>query len=168
VDDVVVLLGAPGSGKSTIGEHLGASGLRWREWEPVIIARWGTRDRFVASKGEALTWLHQEIRAWIEVGGRPAVLETTGLSDAPLLADLMGAGRALVVRLDVSEGEAMRRIAAREPGRHLSDDPEDSRRVWAAFQERVVPEVAVDLVIVSDVVSVDAAADAILEVLETR
>ncbi len=34
---VVVLVGAPGSGKSTIGELLGASGFRWREWEPIIL-----------------------------------------------------------------------------------------------------------------------------------
>jgi hypothetical protein len=91
---VVVLLGAPGSGKSTIGRALGARGLRWRDWEPVIVERWGSREDFIARKAEALPALHREILDWIGSDTTPAVVETTGLSDAPLLARLAESGGA--------------------------------------------------------------------------
>ena len=39
---IVVLLGPPGSGKSTIGGALGHVGFRWREWESYILDRWKT------------------------------------------------------------------------------------------------------------------------------
>src|SRR5262245_34046791 len=62
VRDVVVLLGAPGSGKTTVGEELARRGLRWREWELWILEQWSPRDAFLAQKAEALPALHQAIR----------------------------------------------------------------------------------------------------------
>ena len=165
VVDVVVLLGAPGSGKTSVGERLGASGLRWREWEPLIVERWGSRETFAAAKHEALPALHQEIRDWISGRGAPAVFETTGLSDAPFLAELKGSGGAFVVRLDVPETEALRRIAARERGRHLTDESHDNQRVWAAFHERVVPNTAVDLVIDTTEESIESSVRTIIDAL---
>jgi hypothetical protein len=85
VGRVVVLLGPPGSGKSTVGAVLGGLGLRWRDWEPMILERWGSREEFVAAKPVALPWLHDEIVHWIDSDDVLAVIETTGLSDAPLL-----------------------------------------------------------------------------------
>ena len=166
--DVVVLLGAPGSGKSSVGERLGANGLRWREWEPVIVDRWGSRERFIAAKDEALPALHQQIRDWVAGDGAPAVFETTGLSDAPLLVELRRSGGAYVVRLDVTEREALRRVAAREGGRHLTDELEDNRRVWVAFHERVVPDTEVDLVIDTDTEPIDAVVRTIITALADR
>jgi shikimate kinase len=132
---VVVLLGAPGSGKSTVGEELARRGLRWRDWEVVIVERWGSRDNFVAHKDEALPQLHAEIVEWIDGEGALAVIETTGLSDAPLLDRLERDRDAYVVRLDVSEREAAARVAQREPNRHLSDAVDANRAVWRAFYE---------------------------------
>jgi shikimate kinase len=168
VVEVVVLVGAPGSGKSSIGRRLGQLGLRWRDWEAAIVERWGTRDAFVARKAEALPALHDEIVGWIGSDRTPAVFETTGLSDAPLLARLAASGGALVVRLDVGEEEALRRVAQRERGRHLSDEPEPNRQVWRAFQERVAPRLPVDLVIDTHELSIDAAAARIVDALGTE
>jgi adenylate kinase family enzyme len=47
----VVLLGAPGSGKTTVGEELARRGLRWREWELWILEQWGSWARSAASTG---------------------------------------------------------------------------------------------------------------------
>jgi GNAT superfamily N-acetyltransferase/shikimate kinase len=144
---VVVLLGPPGSGKSAIGDALAARGLRWRDWEPDIVARWGSRGAFVARKAEALPLLHAEMRAWIAAAGPPSVVETTGLSDAAFLDALAAEHACLVVRLDVTEEEALRRVAARPRGRHLSDGIEPNRAVWRAFRDRVAPHRRADLVV---------------------
>jgi shikimate kinase len=144
---VVVLLGPPGSGKSTVGAELGRLGFRWREWEPLILSRWGTRDRFVAAKAEALPALHAEIRAWVESAGPPAVIESTGLSDRALLDGFEAAGGSHVVRLEVPEDVALDRVAVREQGRHLTDDVDANRRIWHEFAAEVAPHRRADLVI---------------------
>jgi shikimate kinase len=162
VSDVIVLLGAPGSGKSTVGEALGARGFRWRDWEPVILERWGTRDAFIAEKKHALQLLHDEIVKWVSSDQTPAVLESTGLSDEPLLSQLVESRGAFIVRLDVPEDEALRRIAEREQGRHLSDALEVNRVVWRAFHEHVVPRRRADLVVDTAAQSVESTVEAII------
>jgi shikimate kinase len=163
---VVVLLGVPGSGKSAIGEELARRGLRRRDWEIAIVERWGTREQFIADKTRALPRLHAEILEWIHEAGPIAVIETTGLSDAPLLAELERSGSAVVVRLDVSEDEADRRVAARAQGRHLSDDAAANRAIGRAFRQHVLPRQRADLVIDTEEVSIGAAADSILCALD--
>jgi shikimate kinase len=143
----VVLLGPPGSGKSTVGAELGRLGFRWREWEPEILARWGSRAEFLARKAEAVPELHGRILAWVTAPGAPAVVETTGLSDAPLLDALARDHACLVVRLDVSEDAALRRVAEREAGRHLADEAGANRAVWQAFYAVAAPARHADLVV---------------------
>ena len=147
---VVVLIGPPASGKTTVGAELGRHGFRWREWEVEILARWGSRSEFVARKATALPALQRDIRAWIEDDGPRAVIESTGLSDGAFLDALAVALPCFVVRFDVSANEATRRLAARAPGRHLTDDPAGNLRVRREYEARVLPNRAVDLVIDSD------------------
>jgi shikimate kinase len=164
VAQVVVLLGPPGSGKTSIGEALAQRGFRWREWEVWILERWGDREGYLRDKATALSELHAEVRRWIAAGPTTAVLETTGLSDAPLLDDLDARGAAFVVRLDVPADEARRRVAERSRGRHLSDDPERNESVWRACRA-VAASRRTDLVIDTSVVPVPAAAARIEEAL---
>jgi shikimate kinase len=162
---VVVLLGAPGSGKSTVGEALGRRGLRWRDREPEILARWGSRTGFAAAKAEALPALHAEIRAWVAEGGAPAVVESTGLSDAPLLDALARVHECLVVRLDVSADGAAARVTGRAAGRHLTDDAGANRAVWQAFEDAVVPARAAHLVVDTESLGPEAIADVVEDAL---
>jgi shikimate kinase len=165
VGRVVVLLGAPGSGKSTVGEALGRRGLRWRDLEPEILARWDSLAGFAARKAEALPELHAEILAWVAGPGAPAVVESTGLSDAPLLDALARDHDCLVVRLDVSAAGAAARVAGREAGRHLSDDAGANRAVWQAFQDVVVPSRCADLVLDTEALAPGAVADVVAAAL---
>jgi hypothetical protein len=162
---VVVLLGPPGAGKSTIGGELQQLGFRWREWEVTILEQWGSREAFVAQKAVALPRLHADIRAWIDEDGPPAVIESTGLSDAAFLDALVDAGGCFVVRLDVSDAEAARRIRERERGRHLTDDLAANERVRRAFMSAVLPRRAVDLVIDGDHASAAEAAARIADAI---
>ena len=131
-----------------------------------IIERWGARDAFLRSKATALPELHAEMRRWIGSDSTPAVIETTGLSDAPLLDDLEAAGGTFVVRLDVSEQDARRRVAERDRGRHLSDEPEHNRSVRRAFDSGAASRGA-DLVIDTSAVTVASAAARIADALKT-
>ncbi len=165
---VVVLIGAPGSGKSSVGEELELLGLRWRDWEPELLARWGGRDGFIANKDVALEEHRRELLEFIDAAMTPAVLESTGLSDRLFLDELRGARPdAFFVRLDVAEESAVERIGARVQGRHFADDEEANRGAWRAFQDFVVPGRVVDLVIDTAVVSAAEAARAIVAALES-
>jgi shikimate kinase len=164
VGRVVVLLGPPGSGKTSIGEALARRGFRWRDWEVWILQRWGARDEFLRRKSTALPELHAEIRSWITSEPSTAVIETTGISDAPLLDELDARGEAFVVRLDVTEEEALRRVVDRERGHHLSDEPERNRSVWRAFYSGAASRQA-DLTIDTSTTSVPSAAARIAEAL---
>lgn len=148
----IVLLGPPGSGKSTVGAVLGSLGYRWREWEPILLARWGSRQAFIANKEQALAEHRAELAAFVREVGNPAVLETTGISDSRFLDALSTDATLFVVRLDVPLEEALGRVSARARGHHLSDDTERNRATWQAFQEMVVPRRKAHLVI--DTVSV--------------
>jgi shikimate kinase len=165
MSSVVVLLGAPGSGKSAVGVELAAFGVRWREWEQSLVERWGSRDSFVANKTEALKVLHDETMAFIESTDATVAIETTGLSDAGFLDDLSVGHRVFVVRLDVSQAEAARRVAQRTSGRHLTDDTEPNRAIWRAFYGTVAPRRHSDLVIDTEQISPAHAAVRIIEAM---
>ena len=165
---VVVLLGPPGGGKTTVGTELGRLGFRWREWEIDILQRWGSRAEFVANKATALPALQRDIRAWIESDGEPAAIESTGLSDGPFLDALARDLPCFVVRFDVSEAEAERRLAQRARGRHLTDDLAGNRRVRREYETYVLPHRTVDLVIDSDHTTAATAAGQIAAAVRPR
>jgi shikimate kinase len=162
---VIVLLGAPGSGKSSIGEALGRRGVRWRNWEQTLVERWGSRDEFLDHKAAALEHHHRELAAWIASDPAPCAIETTGLSDHEWLQELRGTYVTVIVRVDVDEATATHRMRSRQPGRHLSDDPLHQRAVWEAFREPTAPRLDADLVIDTLRTSADDAAEMILDLL---
>jgi hypothetical protein len=161
-----VLLGPPGSGKTTVGAELGRLGFRFREWEMAIIERWGTRAEFVAHKATALPDIQHDIRTWIEDDDARAVIESTGLSDGPFLDELAHDMTCFVVRFDVSEEEAERRLASRAPGRHLTDDLAGNRRVRREYETQVLAYRHVDLVVDGDQTTASEAAARIAAAVE--
>jgi shikimate kinase len=164
---VVILLGPPGSGKTTVGEELARRGMAWRDVEAELRRRWGSRDRFLERKAEALPVLHAELLGWIGGVDVPAVVESTGLSDAPLLDEIERAHDCLIVRLAVSERAGLARVAARAPGRHLTDDPRLVEPVRRAFDEFVVPTRRVHLVLDTEERTPSEVVDVIVAALAT-
>ena len=60
--DAVLLVGTSGSGKSHLGRLLAARGLcAYRELEPVLMARFGGPEAFLARKDEALAFIARSL-----------------------------------------------------------------------------------------------------------
>lgn len=166
---IVVLLGGPGSGKSTVAAELAKLGFRWRDWEVELLRKWGGRDAFLARKEEALSGLWSDILAVADEANAPLVIESTGISDAPFL-DRLRAERpgTLIVRLDIEAKEALRRIAGREAGQHLADGIGPNQAAWQAYDSLVRPHRRVDLAVDSSATSATETAQRIHNLIDAR
>ena len=142
------------------------AGWRWREWELDLVREWGDRENFLANKVEALGRLHDKVRAMAAEDGAPVVYETTGLSDASFVDGVTRDFASFVVRLDVGEDEALRRLRARPAGEHLTDAENVVRHVRSVFHTAVVPARRVDLVIDTETTTPDQACEMIVATLD--
>ena len=90
--DIVVLLGGPASGKTTLGRLLGArAGWRWREWEIELVRDWGTREQFLTQlqrMGGIAPNLNWKVEEMLQVGNRFVV---RGRATATPVAPFTGA-----------------------------------------------------------------------------
>ena len=159
-DRLVILLGPPASGKTALGRMLGERGWRFREWELELLETWGTRENLVAHETEALAELHQRVRDLAAAPGLPAVYETTGLSDADFLDQVVSELPTIVVQLDVGLNEARRRASQRPRGEHLADDDAATCRIWNEFMTSAAR--TADLVIDTEKVRLDRAAELVI------
>jgi shikimate kinase len=163
---LVILLGPPASGKTALGRMLGERGWRFREWELELLDAWRNRENLVAHETEALAALHQRVRDLAAAPGLPAVYETTGLADAEFLDQVVTELPTIVVKLDVGLNEARRRARQRPRGEHLADDDAATRRIWNEFATSAAR--AVDLVIDTEKVGLDRAADLVIDAVDRR
>lgn len=125
----VVLMGPPGSGKSYLGRALRDAGIaRYEEIEPLLVARFGTGAAFAARKDEALAFIREQYARSLDAQGPPVVIETTGLSDRPMLDHFAARNRLAFVALDTPREVCVERVMARAPGANLSNDVDAAGR----------------------------------------
>jgi shikimate kinase len=154
--DAIVLIGPPGCGKTHLGHGLHERGLaRFHELEPELLLRFGTGADFAARKQEALAFVEASHRAQLATGGRPAVLESTGLSDRELLLRLASEYRLLLVWVDTPRDVCVARVQARPPGRNLNNDSDFTASFYDYWQRTVAP--AWSFEVIADGVEADAA-----------
>ena len=117
--DGLVLMGPPGSGKSFIGNALAARGIAsYVELEPLLVAKFGQGDRFLANKRAALAFIRASYETQLASASKPVALESTGVSDRPLLEGLLERFTLALISVHTPKGVCLERV--RDRPRHLN------------------------------------------------
>jgi shikimate kinase len=141
----LVLLGPPGSGKTTLGKLLARElGYSYRDIERELLHAFGSADAFLANKPAVLARIEAEIHARAADLDLPVVIESTGLSDRDMLMRLPPE-ETLIVGLFVPESVCAERIAQRQKGSNFNNDPETQTRFHRFWEAEIAPTYTIDL-----------------------
>lgn len=163
---IVALIGPPGSGKTHLGLLLASSlGFDFVETEKELIERYGSREAFIADKRAALAELERSLRGRAASSAVAVVIEGTGLSDGPMLNRLRADFPCVFVEVFAPRALCVSRVQAREHGRNLSNDPEETARFHDFWLREVAPRYAFDLEVVNDGASDAAIVRAVSELV---
>jgi adenylate kinase family enzyme len=123
--DGVVLMGPVGCGKSTLGAALHERGIaHFEEMEPLLLARYGGREGFIARKAEALEYVSDYYLRELRENMLPVALQATGLSDAQLLSNIALLYRLRYARINTPRDICVARVLARSQGENFNNDPD--------------------------------------------
>jgi shikimate kinase len=148
---IIALIGPPGSGKTYLGHLIHSSlGCAFSETERDLIERYGSLEEFLKHKPAALAELERELRSRAESSPVPLVIESTGLSDGPMLDRLRRDFPLLLVKVWAPRDQCVERVRDREPGRNLNNDPEATAQFYDFWVREVEPRFEFDLALVND------------------
>ena len=165
--EAIVLMGPPGSGKSFLGNHLASQGIvSYLELEPFLRSEFGTGEEFRSRIAEVGAFLSQSYRDQLAGSERPVAIESTGITDRPLLEGLMGRHRVAFARVRAERAVCIERVVSRASGRNISHttDRDLIGGFYDAWTEKIAPGWKFDLE--ADGEAVGSASVAIREFLE--
>jgi hypothetical protein len=141
-------MGPPGSGKSFLGNYLAERAIAsYVELEPVLRQRFGTGDAFRARISEVGAFLMRSYLEQLAAAALPVAFESTGVSDRPILEQLMRDYRVAYVWVNASRAICMERVVSRATGANVSEtaDRELVGRFYDLWHRKVAPTFRFDL-----------------------
>ena len=119
---MVLLMGPPGCGKSTLGNELARIGIGdYTELEPLLVQKYGTGEEFARKRPQIHRWIWSYYRNRLSDVDIPVVMETTGISGRDFLAEIDLSYRLLYAKFDTPQALCVDRVLSREQGRHVND-----------------------------------------------
>ena len=160
-------MGAPGSGKTSVGRALAELGYWFEDREAELLARYRSIDEFVRQKDTAVAELHAAFLVGAAAHPGRWVYESTALTERDFVLSLRAEHDAFLVHLDVPFEATLARVAARAPGANLTSDLVPTERAWRFCDEahRTLP---FDLVVPTDGESPAEIAALIARTFESR
>jgi hypothetical protein len=159
-------MGPPGSGKSFIGNSLASRGIaRYIELEPILVEKFGKGSEFVANKEAALKFIRESYIQQLEESSGPVAIESTGVSDRPLLDDVMRRYTLLCVKLSTPKAICLERVANRPPHLNIGNDLAATARFYDFWHKEIEPTYSFALAV--DGNDVERAIREIAQLLET-
>ncbi|MBI1818615.1 MAG: hypothetical protein HYR72_26820 [Deltaproteobacteria bacterium] len=161
-------MGPPGSGKSFLGRYLSQQAIMsYVELEPILRKRFGTGEEFRAQIQEVGAFLVRSYRDQLARSVLPVAIESTGVSDRPIVERLMRDHRVAIVRVKADRAVCVDRVVSRPSGKNISEtaDREVVGRFYDLWLEKVAPTFSFDLEV--DGTDAEAAANSIRAFLDT-
>jgi hypothetical protein len=134
-----------------LGRYLAEQGIaRYTELEPVLVRHFGQGEQFARNKTAALQFLRDTYQKELKRDGQVVVIESTGLSDRPIIEELARHYRFVYVKIDAVRELCTKRITDRKDGRNISNDVEAARAFYDFWQREIAPSFSFDLVVTGD------------------
>ena len=136
----VVLLGPPGSGKTFIGNLLEKQGIaHYTEMEEKLLHLFGRGQTFAKHKAEALQFIQQHYELEFNSVLYPIVIESTGVSDRPMLEGFEKKYRILFIKIDTPKSVCIERVQNRTPGKNLNNDSSFTEDFYEFWHSEIEP-----------------------------
>ena len=137
---IIVLVGTPGSGKTWMGETLARRlNLCFLDMERILLAEYGTTERFVANKPAALDWFEARVREEAAREERTLIFEIGAFSQRSTVQRLQEDFATVLVLVSASAMTRRQRLEDRALGRHFVDEVSETMRHDAFFEREVKP-----------------------------
>jgi hypothetical protein len=137
----VVLMGPFGSGKTHLGHGLSAAGVAdYIELEPTVYRLFS--DGRELDLARATRFIRDHYHEQLAAGRGPVAFESTGVTQRPLLLEVLDRYEVALVRVVTPREVCLERIAVRHAGGDVESEVDNARRFFDFWTREIAPTYA--------------------------